>query len=225
MFDRIAPRYDLLNRLSSLGLDQGWRRAAVEALSPPPRAALLDLATGTADLALALADRYPDARVWGLDPGLEMLGLGQRKVVRAGRAAKVRLVAGVAEALPFSSGTFHGCTMAFGIRNVPDRPRALAEIARVTAPGGRLAILELTTPAGRGPLASLARLHIRHLVPRLGALLSGWREYRYLERSITAFPRPEDFARTIERSGWSPVGWRPLGLGACTLFVADREAP
>jgi demethylmenaquinone methyltransferase/2-methoxy-6-polyprenyl-1,4-benzoquinol methylase len=224
MFDRIARRYDLLNRLSSLGLDQSWRRTAVESLSPPPRAALLDLATGTADLVLALADRFPDATVVGLDPGLSMLGLGRRKLRRATGRRRLGLVGGIAEALPFPAGVFHGCTMAFGIRNVPERGRALAEIARVTAPGGRLAILELATPVGRGPIASLARWHIRHLVPRLGALLSGWREYRYLERSITAFPPPEDFARTIEVNGWARVRWRPLGFGACTLFVADREA-
>ena len=225
MFDRIATRYDLLNRLTSLGLDQSWRRAAVEALTPPPRACLLDLATGTADLALAIAARYPQARVWGLDPGLRMLSLGRHKLRHDERADRIRLVGGVAEHLPFAGGSFDGVTMAFGIRNVPDRERALEEIARVTRPGGRLAILELTTPAGRGPLARLARWHIRHVVPGLGALLSGWREYRYLERSITAFPTPADFAETIGTRGWRDVRTRPLGFGACTLFVADRGRP
>jgi demethylmenaquinone methyltransferase/2-methoxy-6-polyprenyl-1,4-benzoquinol methylase len=224
MFDRIAARYDLLNRLTSLGLDQSWRRAAVEALSPPPRAALLDLATGTADLALAIAARYPSARVWGLDPGLRMLSLGHRKLRRDARAERIRLVGGVAEHLPFAEGSFDGVTMAFGIRNVPDRERALAEVARVTRPGGRLVILELTSPAGRSPLARLARWHIRHVVPGLGALLSGWSEYRYLERSIAAFPAPAAFVETIGSRGWANVRTRPLGFGACTLFVADRRS-
>jgi demethylmenaquinone methyltransferase/2-methoxy-6-polyprenyl-1,4-benzoquinol methylase len=224
MFDRIATRYDLLNRLTSLGLDQSWRRAAVEALTPPPRPSLLDLATGTADLALAVASRYRDAQVWGLDPGLRMLDLGRRKLRRDARAARIRLVGGDAERLPFAAASFDGVTMAFGIRNVPDRERALAEIARVTRPGGRLVILELTTPVGRGPLARLARLHIRHVVPTLGAWLSGWREYRYLERSITAFPGPAQFSGTIAAHGWRDVRTRRLGFGACTLFVADREA-
>lgn len=224
MFDRIAGRYDLLNRLTSLGLDQSWRRAAVEALTPPSRAELLDLATGTADLALVIASRYPDARVWGLDPGLRMLGFGQRKLEGDPRAGRVGLVAGLAEALPFADGSLDGCTMAFGIRNVPERGAALAEIARATRPGGRLVILELTTPRGRGPLAILARAHIRHLVPRLGAWLSGWNEYRYLERSIAAFPPPDRFAGTIAAHGWRSVRTRRLGFGACTLFVADRRA-
>jgi demethylmenaquinone methyltransferase/2-methoxy-6-polyprenyl-1,4-benzoquinol methylase len=119
MFDAIAPRYDLLNRLMSLGVDQRWRRKTVAALETPAGGRILDLATGTADLAIALARRYPTARVDGLDPSAKMLAIGREKLARIGLAERVTLSDGIAESLPFPDRTFDGITIAFGIRNVP----------------------------------------------------------------------------------------------------------
>jgi demethylmenaquinone methyltransferase/2-methoxy-6-polyprenyl-1,4-benzoquinol methylase len=218
MFDGIAPRYDMLNRLMSLGLDRGWRKKTVRALALPPGARVLDLATGTADVAIAIARAYPGCRVVGVDPSLGMLEVGRRKIADGGLAAQVTLQAGDAQALEFEDDAFDGVCIAFGIRNVPDRARALAEMARVTRPGGRVAILELSEPR-RGLLAPLARFHIRRMVPRLGALLSGSREYHYLQRSIAAFPAPDDFADMMRAAGLDVLAVTPLFFGVCQLYV------
>jgi demethylmenaquinone methyltransferase / 2-methoxy-6-polyprenyl-1,4-benzoquinol methylase len=220
MFDRIARRYDLLNRLMSLGMDRRWRRALVEALAlDGERPRVLDVATGTADVAIAIARRHPGADVVGLDPSVEMLALGRGKVARRGLADRVTLVEGDAQAIPFADGVFDAACIAFGIRNVSDRPAGLAEMARVTRPGGRVAVLELGMPR-RGWLAAMARLHVRHIVPRLGAMLSGSEEYAYLERSIAAFPDPVTFAEQIRQTGLEVLDVRPFALGATTLYVS-----
>lgn len=218
MFDRIAQRYDLLNRFMSFGLDRRWRRALVRSIAPIAAGdVVLDLATGTADVALAVAAAYPEARVIGVDPSTEMLAAGERKL--GARADRVELVVGDAQALDFPDDHFAGATMAFGIRNVPDRPRALRELARVTRPGGKVSILELGEPR-HGPLAPFARAHAYHVAPRLGALLSGDAEYAYLAKSIAAFPAPEAFAALMEEAGLSIVEVRPFAFGVTNLYVA-----
>jgi demethylmenaquinone methyltransferase/2-methoxy-6-polyprenyl-1,4-benzoquinol methylase len=219
MFDGIAERYDLINRLMSFGLDRAWRRRTVAALALPPAARALDLATGTADVALEIARRHPDAEVIGLDPSMGMLGIGRAKVARElGKASKVRLELGSAEQLPLADESFHGVSIAFGIRNVADRPAALSEIFRVLKPGGRLALLEANEPSGL--LAPLVRFYLRQIIPRLGALLSGDREYRYLQTSIASFPEPAVFARQLEENGLCVLTRQTLAFGACTLYVA-----
>lgn len=219
MFDRIAARYDRVNRVLSLGLDQGWRRKTVRALSLGAAPRVLDVATGTADLAIAIADLTPGAKVVGLDPSEGMLAIGRQKVARRDLAERIELVVGDAQELPYPSCAFDAATIAFGIRNVPDRPRALRELARVVRPGGRIAILELGEPRS-GLLARAARIHTRHVVPRLGALLSGKTEYAYLQRSIAAFPPAEEFAATMRANGLAVIAVTPLTFGACTLYVA-----
>lgn len=225
MFDRIARRYDLLNRVLSMGIDHGWRRRTTEslALDGRDRAEVLDLATGTGDLAIAIARRYPNARVRGTDPSKNMLAIGVEKVVARKLADRVTLTMGDAQAIELPDASVDAVTIAFGIRNVPDRDKALREMARVTREGGTVAILELGEPRG-GLLGPFARFHIRHVVPQLGALLSGAREYRYLQRSIAAFPEPEAFAAKMEK-----VGLRtevvPLTFGVCNLYVGRKGAP
>jgi demethylmenaquinone methyltransferase/2-methoxy-6-polyprenyl-1,4-benzoquinol methylase len=219
MFDRIAGRYDAMNRVLSFGLDRGWRRRTVRALQLGERPRVLDLATGTADLAIEIARMHPGATVIGLDPSREMLAIAQRKLTRRGLTARVTLMRGDAQHLPYRNCEMDAATIAFGIRNVPDRIAALREMARVVRPGGRVAVLELGEPR-RGLLARAARFHTRHVVPRLGALLSGAREYRYLQCSIAAFPSSTEFAAVMEAAGLHVVEVAPLTFGVCTLYVA-----
>ncbi|HVW26597.1 MAG TPA: bifunctional demethylmenaquinone methyltransferase/2-methoxy-6-polyprenyl-1,4-benzoquinol methylase UbiE [Polyangiaceae bacterium] len=220
MFDKIADRYDLLNRLLSLGIDQGWRQQAVAELELGPSADVLDIATGTGDLAILEATTHPGCRVQGVDPSSRMLDIGRKKVERAGLSARVTLVQGSAESLPFEPRSFDGVSIAFGIRNVVDRPRALREMARVTRPGGRVVVLELSEPRS-GILGPLARFHVHSVVPFLGGLISGSREYRYLQQSIAAFPPAEQFAGLMEDAGLAVVETRPLTFGVATLYVAE----
>jgi demethylmenaquinone methyltransferase / 2-methoxy-6-polyprenyl-1,4-benzoquinol methylase len=221
MFDAIARRYDLLNRLMSLGLDQGWRKKTVQALSLGPSATVLDLATGTADLALLIARKHPSAKVIAVDPSRGMLDVAAGKIGPVGARIELRL--GDAQALDLPDQSVDAVTMAFGIRNVPDRSRALREMARVTKPGGRIAILELSEPK-QGALAALARFHIHEVVPRVGAAISGAREYSYLQRSIAAFPPPREFSALMEEAGLSVLSVSPLTFGAVCLFVGTPKA-
>lgn len=223
MFDNIAPRYDLLNRLMSFGVDQGWRRRTVAALDLGRCQRVLDLATGTADLAIQVAEAGTGVEVVGLDPSEGMLEIGRDKIQAAGLAERVRLVQGDAEKLPFDDDSFDGVCMAFGIRNVPDRKRALSEMGRVTRTGGRIAILELSEPR-RGLLAPFARFHVHTVVPWLGSLISGAREYRYLQRSIAAFPPAEEFALLMREAGLEVLRVDKLTFGVCHLYVATSGA-
>jgi demethylmenaquinone methyltransferase/2-methoxy-6-polyprenyl-1,4-benzoquinol methylase len=220
MFDQIAGRYDMLNRLMSMGIDQSWRRKTVEALALPAGGRVLDLATGTADLALMIARLHPDAQVVGSDPSSGMLEIGVEKVEKSELSDRVSLEIGDAQALPYDDDSFDGCCIAFGIRNVPDRSAALREMARVTKPGGRVAILELGEPSV-GWLSPIARFHVRKVIPRLGGMLSGSREYKYLQESIAAFPPADEFAAQMQASGLNVLEVKPLTFGACTLFVAE----
>lgn len=219
MFDNIARRYDFLNRVMSLGIDRRWRRRTVRALELPADARVLDLATGTADLAIDIARIHSDARIIGSDPSTNMLAVGRTKVASRQLADRIDLITGDAQAIDLPKASVDGITIAFGIRNVPDRARALREMARVCKPGGRVAILELSEPSG-GLIAALARFHIRHVVPRLGAFLSGAREYRYLQASIAAFPPPAEFAALMHASGLTVLETTPLTFGVCHLYVA-----
>jgi demethylmenaquinone methyltransferase / 2-methoxy-6-polyprenyl-1,4-benzoquinol methylase len=220
MFDGIAARYDLVNRVISLGIDQSWRRKTVRALELGPAHRVLDLATGTADLAIQVARSEPSVTVVGVDPSAKMLDVGRAKVVRGELASRVELVQGDAQALPFDDQSFHSVCIAFGIRNVPDRAQGLREMARVTRKGGRIAILELSEPPS-GLLGAMARFHIHTVVPYVGSLLSGVKEYQYLQRSIAAFPPADEFAALMRGSNLNVLSVHPLTFGVCHLYVAE----
>ena len=217
MFDALARRYDLLNRLMSLGLDSRWRRQLVAALDLRGPARVLDVATGTADVAISICKQYPDMDVAGLDPSAAMLAQGATKVQNSGLSARVQLVRGDAQALPFAMHTFGAACISFGIRNVPDRLQGLREMVRVCKPGARVAVLELGEPRD-GILGPLVRFHVHQVVPFLGGLLSGAREYRYLQQSIAAFPAPPDFMALMMEAGLVGVEHKRLNFGAVHLY-------
>jgi demethylmenaquinone methyltransferase/2-methoxy-6-polyprenyl-1,4-benzoquinol methylase len=223
MFDGIAKRYDLLNRLMSLGVDQGWRRQTVDALelaSHPnvETPQILDVATGTADLALLIAEKVAASQVTGLDPSKGMLAVGEEKIAKKDLEERIKLIWGDAQRLPFADNSFDGITIAFGIRNVPDRNLALREMRRVCKPGGRVCILELTEPK-EGLMAAISRFHMHTVAPAMGALLSGKKEYRYLPNSIAAFPAPDVFCDMMKDAGLEVVNCQKLKMGICYLYV------
>lgn len=220
MFDGIAHRYDLVNRVISLGIDQSWRKKTVRSLELKPGARVLDLATGTADLAIMIARQHPHVTLVGVDPSPKMLEVGQKKLDAEQLAERIELAVGDAQALNFPDRSFDGVSIAFGIRNVPDRLKGLKEMARVTKPGGRIAILELSEPRG-GLLGPLARFHVHSVVPAVGALLSGAKEYHYLQRSIAAFPSARRFEALMREAGLNIVASTSLTFGVCHLYVGE----
>jgi demethylmenaquinone methyltransferase / 2-methoxy-6-polyprenyl-1,4-benzoquinol methylase len=220
MFDGIAHRYDLVNRVISLGIDQSWRKKTVRSLELTPGAKVLDLATGTGDLAIMVARTHPEVTVVGVDPSAKMLEVGQKKLVEGGLTERIELQVGDAQDLKFPDRTFDGLCIAFGIRNVPDRLQGLREMARVTKAGGRVAILELSEPRG-GVLGPLARFHVHSVVPAVGALLSGAKEYQYLQKSIAAFPPAAEFEALMVEAGLRIVASTALTFGVCHLYVGE----
>jgi len=222
MFDAIASRYDLLNHLLSLGLDRRWRVRAVRELQLRDGADVLDLCTGTADLAIAAAggDR-PAATVVGIDFAAEMLRLGQKKLASRGET-RIHLVRGDATRIPLPDASVDAVTIGFGIRNVQQPDVAAREIVRVLRPGGRLAVLEFGAPALPG-LRGVYLFYFRRVLPLIGRLISRHnRAYSYLPASVAAFPSPDEFLRLLGDSGFSEARVVSLTLGIVYLFVAQK---
>ena len=211
MFDRIAPVYDVMNRLMTAGLDRRWRRLAVqEVVWPGDR--VLDACCGTGDLAVEAERR--GARVVGLDFSERMLERAQAK------SGTIEWVRGDALALPFDEGGFDAATVGFGVRNLEDLAGGLGELRRVLRPGGKLAVLEITRP--RGLLRPFFQLWFDVLVPLAGRILPGGKAYTYLPASVRRFPGPEDLSTLLESAGFEDVRFRLLGGGSVALHVAER---
>jgi len=222
MFDAIAGRYDFLNHLLSAGIDRRWRRRAIRALALTGGERVLDLCTGTGDLALAAAGARPGAaRVIGLDFAGAMLQVGRSKIRRTG--ARVDLVRGDAARLPVRDGTIDAITIAFGIRNVEDVPAACREMRRVLKPGGRIAILEFAGPKA-AILSTLYLWYLHRVLPRIGRAVSRHdAAYGYLSDSIDAFATPDEFVKTLRHAGFCDVDAVPLTFGTVCLYVARRD--
>jgi len=227
MFDRIVPRYDLMNRVMTGGRDEVWRkmvatRAAARAAAVTPSAAVLDVATGTGDLAFAIR-RAGAATVVGLDFSREMIAAAYKKASREDDS--ISFLVGDALHLPFPDEAFDACTVSFGLRNMADYDAALAEMTRILRPGGTFICLEMT-PIRRPIVGPLFRVYFDRLVPLVGGLLSGnLSAYRYLPRSVEAFPPAHDLAERMRAIGLDDVEYSLLGLGAVAIHSGTRPGP
>ncbi len=226
MFDAIAPRYDLLNRVLSAGIDKRWRARAIRSLQLTGRETVLDVCTGTADVALEARRGGPSgppaARVLGVDFAGAMLSLGKRKVEAAGEAGRIALVRGDAMNLPARDGSVDAVTVSFGIRNVQRPEVACAEMARTLRPGGRLAILEFGVPRIPG-LSAFYLWYFTYVLPRVGRAVSGHNAaYSYLPASVGTFPPPREFMSILTAAGFTDVRADPLTFGIVYLYTARK---
>ena len=219
MFSRIAHRYDLMNSLMTLGMHHAWRTVAARQTIASPEGPALDLATGTGDLALDLAELHPHRTVIGADFSLGMLAVAREKICESEQPRRIRLMAADALALPFETRTFACVTSAFLLRNLADLEQGLREMRRVSRPGGRVVALEITQMTAPG-FSALVRPYFPHLGPLVGQLVGGAREaYTYLPQSVDRFVTPGELARLMEKVGLRGVSYRRLGLGTVTVHV------
>jgi len=226
MFAEIAQRYDLLNHLLSLGIDRSWRRRTVRLVLPEGDAPVLDVCCGTADLTLAYwRAGGGQVRVVGADFCRPMLEVGAEKAARARATGQVTLVEADAQRLPFADGTFQIVSVAFGLRNVSDTSRGLAELARVCRPGGRVAVLEFSMPKSR-LLKRLYGWYFERLLPRVGQALARNRQaaYNYLPASVGEFPQHEALAERMRSAGLAEVSFQQMTFGIATLYIGRKDA-
>jgi demethylmenaquinone methyltransferase/2-methoxy-6-polyprenyl-1,4-benzoquinol methylase len=220
MFDRIAPRYDLLNRTMTAGLDGGWRRAAAAAADLAAGDRALDVCTGTGDLAIELAHRTTGSgAVVGVDFSEEMVARARAKAAHRASPATFRVADALA--LPFAEDRFDAATVAFGIRNVSDLDAGLAEMARVVKPGGRVVVLEITTPR-RPPLSTFYRVWFDRIVPLIGRLTGETVAYSYLPSSVRRFQGPEGLAASMQRAGMRDIRWILTAGGIIAIHAGTK---
>jgi demethylmenaquinone methyltransferase/2-methoxy-6-polyprenyl-1,4-benzoquinol methylase len=224
MFDDISPRYDLLNRLLSFGIDQRWRRFAVSQLNIPKNGRVLDIATGTCDVALEVAEQTdPSVTIVGEDFTQGMLVHGQSKLKSSRHGERILLVNAPCEQIPHPDATFDGITIAFGIRNVVDRQEGLNEMFRVLKPGGRAVILEFSNPRSE-LFRQIYYFYFQKILPTIGGLISKRSAYQYLPDSVIEFPSREDFSAMMGKAGFQRLQYCDLTFGISTVYVGDKPS-
>lgn len=226
MFDRIAHRYDLLNRLLSGGRDRAWRKRMLSLLPAGSNLEVLDLACGTGDVLLSLAKGSERVKSGiGLDMSAQMLRIGAKKIKREGLSEKLQLIRGDASAIPAPTGAFDTITIAFGIRNVIDVPAALSEIYRCLKPGGKALILEFSLPRNRLIRAAYL-IYFRKILPLIGGIISGDNyAYRYLNETVESFPYGEAFGQLMKDAGFDQVDDYEQTSGVATIYVGEKSNP
>lgn len=224
MFDKIAPRYDLLNRVLSLGIDVWWRRHALGYLRAKAPADMLDVATGTADVAIMAAKMLKPRRIVGVDIANQMLDIGRVKIAKEGLDSVIELETGDSENLRFSDKSFDAVTVAFGVRNFENLETGLAEMLRVLRPGGQAVILEFSRPR-LFPFKQLYNAYFKYVLPLIGRLTSrDIRAYTYLFESVQAFPEGDDFLKILSKTGYQNSRCERLTLGICSIYFAEKAA-
>lgn len=222
MFDSIAFRYDFLNRFLSAGIDQTWRKKALGFLKDIHPQQMLDVATGTADVAIMAHKILHPQKITGLDISLGMLDFGRKKVGKAGLNNIIDLVEGDSENIPFADNSFDAVTVSFGVRNFAHLSVGLAEILRVLRPGGKLVVLEFSKPA-TPVIKQFYSLYMEHIAPGFGNLLSKNKcAYTYLNQSIKQFPEGENFTQILKQTGYQNLQRKPLTFGICTIYCGQK---
>jgi demethylmenaquinone methyltransferase/2-methoxy-6-polyprenyl-1,4-benzoquinol methylase len=222
MFDNIAPNYDLLNRVLSLGIDVWWRKKTIGYLAPSDPKVILDVATGTADVALMMAKKLQPHKIIGVDISNHMLDFGRVKIKDAGLSDMISLETGDSENLRFEDNTFDAVTVAFGVRNFENLTKGLAEMNRVLKPGGRVAILEFSMPR-LFPFRQLYIAYFKYVLPLIGRLTSrDMRAYSYLFESVQAFPEGNQFLEKLVSTGYKDPKSERLTLGICSIYTAVK---
>ncbi len=221
MFDRISANYDFLNHFLSLGIDKRWRLAVIKSLRPLEPQRVLDVATGTGDLAIQVHKSLRAKEIIGVDISPKMLEIGQKKIERRG-IKNIRLEPGDSEDLRFESDYFDATTVAFGVRNFETPIKGLREMYRVLRPGGRIAVLEFSKPRSK-IFGSIYSFYFKYVLPKLGRLLSkDKRAYSYLQESVSVFPDYNRFTDMMEDAGFNQCTYRSLTFGICCLYTGEK---
>jgi demethylmenaquinone methyltransferase / 2-methoxy-6-polyprenyl-1,4-benzoquinol methylase len=223
MFDRIAFRYDFLNRVLSGGIDRYWRKKAIRELAGIHPSKILDVATGTADMPVLLDRMLRPEKIVGIDISEGMLALGRSKIAKLGLNSHIELREGDSEAIKFPEASFEAVTVAFGVRNFQHLETGLQEMKRVLKPGGKLVILEFSKPR-KGAFLGIYKVYLRYIAPGIGKLASGSRDaYQYLNESVNAFPEGAVFAGILNKTGFINTYSKTLSLGICTIYCGTKE--
>jgi demethylmenaquinone methyltransferase / 2-methoxy-6-polyprenyl-1,4-benzoquinol methylase len=222
MFDKIAFRYDFLNRFLSGGIDVYWRKKAISELKEVNPLTILDVATGTADVAIMCCKYLTPERVTGIDISEGMLELGRKKIAKQMLNNRIELLQGDSETINFSSDSFDAITVAFGVRNFEDLRRGLKEMLRVLKPGGKLVVLEFSRPTSK-LFQAACNVYMKFVTPTLGRLISKNRDaYQYLNDSVKAFPEGREFVNILNETGYSGTYFKTLSLGICTIYCGRK---
>lgn len=223
MFDQIAGRYDFLNRFLSAGIDVSWRKTMLKLLKPSKPQVMLDVATGTADVAIMAESILKPARIMGIDISEGMLQLGREKLKTRGLEHVIELQKGDSEAISFGDNTFDAVTVAFGVRNFQDLEMGLSEILRVMKPGGMLCVLEFSKPKLPG-IEQLYNLYLGIVAPEIAKVISkNKKAYAYLNDSVKAFPEGKQFMAVMEKTGYKEITCRRLSLGICSIYTGKKS--
>lgn len=218
MFDDIAPKYDFLNHFLSLGIDKIWRRKVIRKIINDNPNDVLDIATGTADLAILLAKKHSGSKIIGVDLSENMLAVGRRKVEELSLSNRISLKQGDSLSLPFESNTFDVAMVAFGVRNYEDPVKGMAETLRVLRPNGKFYVLEFSMPR-KFPMAQLYKFYFWAILPLIGRMVSGHkRAYTYLPESVSAFPDGNNFIQLMQKAGFSDCKFKKLSFGIASIY-------
>lgn len=223
MFDKIAPAYDVLNSILTLGIDQSWRKKAID-LIPTHQASIkiLDVATGTADMAILAAQRNPDSFITGVDLSNGMLKVGHERINKKNLQNQIKLVSGDSENLQFTDNEFDVVMASFGIRNFENLDKGLQEMQRVTKPGGKVILLEFSKPKAF-PFKQLFQFYFKYILPLIGKIGSkDQNAYKYLYESVQQFPDYERLASRLTQAGFKNCRYQSLSLGICCLYIAEK---